>query len=194
MSVPLSKLDAVNQLLAFIGEDSVSTIPTSGVSDATIAAATIDAALLEVLTAGLQCNVDRKYPLSPNIYGRVLVPANVLNLDGHYASDDFTQRGDSGVMYVYDKTNMTYTFTGTIYCDITWWFDFANLPQHVRDFITKKALVEFEVEAMHESGLRNAAAWKFKESLRQFTQLELRNNNKTLVSNCPTVAKIMRRY
>ena len=40
---------------------------------------------------------------------------------------------------LYDRANHTYTFTEKVECDITWLFDWVDLPVPIADFITARA-------------------------------------------------------
>ena len=42
---------------------------------------------------------------------------------------------------LYDKTNHRYTWPdfSTVLCDVTWAFDFTDIPQPIREFITARA-------------------------------------------------------
>ena len=41
---------------------------------------------------------------------------------------------------MYDKQNHTYKFTdGSVECDVTWFFDWVDLPQPIKDYITARA-------------------------------------------------------
>ena len=40
---------------------------------------------------------------------------------------------------LYDKANHTYTFTQKVECDITWLFDWVDIPTPIADFISSRA-------------------------------------------------------
>ncbi len=130
-----SLLEAVNAVLATIGELPVSSIPTSGFSEAVLARDTILEVSREVQSIGLHCNTDYKYKLTPDISGFIVLPPGVLKIDASYRYNDVTQRDGK----LYNREDHTFVFTEPIEVDIVWELEFEDLPETVRRYIVIRA-------------------------------------------------------
>jgi hypothetical protein len=133
-----SELDAVNTMLTAIGESPVNSLTGDTVVDVLVAQAVLKEVSRKVQSGGLHCNTDSAYKLQPDIDGYITLPVNILRIDGTESYNpgiDITQRAGK----LYDKTGQTSIFTQDIYCDVTWFLDFDELPEHVRHYIALRA-------------------------------------------------------
>ena len=77
--------------------------------------------------------------MTPDTNNEIVIPNNILQIDPtQNASNvelDVVRR--SGKLY--DKAHHTYTFTKEIECDITWLFDWVDVPTPIADFIISRA-------------------------------------------------------
>ena len=75
----------------------------------------------------------------PDTNKEILIPNNMLQIDASKnaanAQLDVIKR--SGKLY--DKANHTYSFDKKVSCDITWLFDWVDIPTPIADFIINKA-------------------------------------------------------
>ena len=144
MAVSLtSKLDAINSMLIGIGEAPVNTI-NSGLQEAEIAAITLDTISREVQSAGWAFNTDIRYSLSPNSSNNITLPLNTLRVDTtnllrNYDTDVIEREGK-----LYDRTKNSFEFTATVEVDIIFLFDFEELPEIARRYITLRAGRKFQ--------------------------------------------------
>jgi len=130
-----TKLQAVNIILSNIGQAPVTTLSSVNPMVST-ALGILNEVTTSALGEGWAFNTERAYPLLPNIDGHILVPENVISYDSHPNSlhDLVTRNGR-----LYDKIAHTDVFTGEIELDVVWFFDFEDLPQPVRNYITVRA-------------------------------------------------------
>jgi len=134
--VPLTELEAVNIMLEVIGELPVSSLEAAPtMSEANIARTLLHNISRDVQTHGLECNTDTDYELSLNEDSKIEIPTNALRVDATDRTKSIVIRGG----FLYDKDNRTDVFSESLKCDIVWFLDFADLPQHVRAFITIRA-------------------------------------------------------
>ena len=95
----------------------------------------------DVQNEGWVFNRELHYPLTPDADGQIYVPENVLRMDMHdnatYRTTDFVLRGGK----LYDKMNHTYTFNPhvAIEFDITWKWEYEELPSVFKRYITLRA-------------------------------------------------------
>jgi len=132
------ELPAVNQILQSCGQAPVTTLDQTN-PDVAIAYQTLLEVSREVQAEGWSFNKEYFYELTPDNNNQILIPNNMLQVDlSHTASNmdkDVIRR--SGKLY--DKANHTYTFTEKVECDITWLFDWVDLPVPIADFIVARA-------------------------------------------------------
>lgn len=137
----MSELDAVNTMLAIIGEAPINSLDVSGLSEAAIAQQTLLEVSREVQEKGWGFNTDDDYELPLTIDGFIQVPTNVLRIDAEDSEGvKVVQRGSR----IYDRENHTYVFTKTIKFKVVWMLAFEELPQAARYFIAIRAARKFQ--------------------------------------------------
>jgi hypothetical protein len=133
-----TELSAVNTILGTIGQAPITTLDFQN-PEVSFAYNLLETASEDVQNEGWVFNREDAYPLIPNSDGEVLLPENVLQMDFSadpvYRSQDVIRRGRK----LYDKKNHTYKFTGKLECDILWKFDYSDLPQCFKRYITLRA-------------------------------------------------------
>lgn len=146
---PMTELDAVNVMLASIGQTPVNTLNVSGIRDVEIARTTLHNTLRAVSTRGWHFNTDRKFPVAADINGKVAVPADALKMDAHREWDaDLVIRDDSGTRRMWDLVNHTFVLTenheAPFYFDIVRVLSFETIPQTARNYIGYRAARQFQ--------------------------------------------------
>jgi len=138
MLAPATDLEAVNSILASIGESPVSTLEDTGVVDAAMALRTLREVNREVQGRGWHFNMDEDYPLAPTFpEGVIEVPRNSIRTEPSdpTARLDFTVRGRK----LYDKRHHTYQFKETVKVKIVTLLPFEDIPQFARNYISIRA-------------------------------------------------------
>ena len=135
-----TQLQAINQMLSGIGQAPVVSLDVAN-PEIAIALNVLDSVSRDVQGERWHFNTEVNYPFTPDNNGDISVPANVLQLsDNKFAN---TQKYQTVLRNgkLYDKVNHTYTFPvgETIKCDVVWQFDFEDLPQVFKDYITQRA-------------------------------------------------------
>jgi hypothetical protein len=152
-----TELQAINQILASVGQAPVTTLDTDTVTtsdgqtvtvvtnpDIAIAYDTLQEVSREVQAEGWSFNKEYDYLLNPDSVTKYIeYPQNALQVDlsnnpryaSAYAYRDVVRRNDR----LYDKINKTDTWDDPIYCDILWWRPWTDLPAAVQDYITARA-------------------------------------------------------
>lgn len=138
-SLVATELAAVNQILGAVGQAPVTTLDNTN-PDVAIAYGTLLDVSREIQGEGWSFNREVEYPFTPDANDQILIPSNVLAID---LSDVPENRGVDSVVRsgkLYNKTNHTYVWSvGPVLCDVTWAFDFVDIPQPIRDFIVARA-------------------------------------------------------
>jgi hypothetical protein len=200
MTLATTKLDAVNQMLSSIGEAPAVSLDTDN-SEIAVAESTLDEVSRAIQSEGWNFNTEYEYPFTPNENGEIVIPANVLQIaDNKFKSLARYQTViRSGKLY--DKLSHSSVFTGTVYCDVVWCFEFPDLPQAFKDYIATRASRVFagkvvasaeqiKIIAQDELSYRaNALAYDTKTS--EVNMFGLRNGQNTYISYTPfdTIAR-----
>jgi len=138
-----SKLDAINSMLIGVGEAPVNTL-NSGLQEAEIAAITLDTISREVQSAGWAFNTDIRYTLSTNSLNHIPVPANCLQIDTTALRRDYDTDIVLRNQKLYDRTKNTFEFTGEVVVDMIQLFEFEEIPEVARRYITLRAGRKFQ--------------------------------------------------
>ena len=132
------ELPAVNQILQSCGQAPVTTLDQTN-PDVAIAYQTLLEVSREVQAEGWSFNKEYNYEMTPDNNNEIRIPNNMLQIDlsQNAANMDKDVIRRSGKLY--DKANHTYTFTDKVECDVTWLFDWVDIPTPIADFITARA-------------------------------------------------------
>ena len=175
----ITELEAVNICLGVIGETPVSTIPVSGVSEATIARDLLYEKSRDVQTEGQMFNTREDYTLTPDVDGYIALPSNTLQVDSmNYWNDYIEYNGQ-----LYDRDNNTNVFSSAQKVVIVTFEAWTAIPQHVRQYIVILAARAFQERFVADSDL-----WKFTQddedkAKRQFQRIEDKNANFSIFDN-----------
>jgi len=135
-----TELDAVNSILMSVGESPVNTLDTQS-PEVVIAQSTLRQVCREIQSEGWSYNTEYEYPFTLNSQKEVIIPPTVLQLDvnryKHQDNYDVVRREGK----LYDRYNHSFKFEGIeiLYCDVVWFYEFADIPQAFRDYITARA-------------------------------------------------------
>ena len=159
MAVSLTtKLSAIKSMLIGIGEAPVNTL-NSGLQEAEIAAILLDNISREVQSLGWSFNTDLRYNLNRDSGNNISLPTNTLQVDStklkrQYSSDIVLRNGK-----LYDRTKNTFEFTADIEVDILLLFDFEEIPEVARRYITLRAGRKFQENILGSSEMTQLQ-WK----------------------------------
>lgn len=179
----MSKLDAVNQMLASIGQSPINTLTGSIPKDASKAVLALDTVLREVLTKGWSFNTDEDYVLNPDGNSNILIPANAMWLDPEYQFKDYVMRWDSGVAKLYDRKDHTFTITDEVKCRIVWSYAFEEIPQVARHYIAMRAGRIYQSQIVGSELLFQFTKLHEDEAYAAFKRLEKRSKRYNLIGN-----------
>ncbi len=139
---PLTELEAINVILATSTQAPISTLEDNQITDASLAANTLRATLVEVQTQGLTFNNETNYEISPDQNGYIILPRNTLKVDTDGADADINvvQRGTK----LYNKDDHTFVWTKAVSLDITFGFTFEELPPYVANYCVIRAARKYQ--------------------------------------------------
>ncbi len=148
---PTTELQAVNVMLALIGEQPVSSLETD-YTESLLARTELHNTSRAVQKKGYQCNSEDNYPLTPTVDGYYMVPANCLRINPSEVGLDVAWRGDK----LYDRYEHTYVFTTTTMdVDLVFFLPFTDLPEAIRYYITIRAARRFAEDIIGSPDIGN---------------------------------------
>jgi len=135
------ELQAVNQILASVGQAPVTTLEQTN-PDVAIAYNTLQQVSREVQAEGWTFNKEYHYPLKPDVDKEFKIPDNMLQMD--LCTDVFYNKNKDPIRRdgkLYDRNSHSFKWEEdkTHYFDITWLFNWSDLPPVIRDYITARA-------------------------------------------------------
>ena len=133
------ELPAINQILMACGQAPVTTLDETN-PDVAIAYQTLLEVSREVQSEGWTFNKEPHYKMTPDsVTNHIVIPNNVLQIDLSASNASDKQAIIKGGK-LYDKEHHTWEWTdGAVDCDITWLFDWVDLPRPIQDYITARA-------------------------------------------------------
>jgi hypothetical protein len=135
-----TQLQAINQMLTGIGQAPVVSLDIANPEIAT-ALDILESVNREVQGEGWHFNTEINYPFTPDANDEIVVPSNVLQLSDNKISNLQQYQTVLRNGKLYDKINHTFKFTTSdpVRCDVVWLFNFEDLPQVFKDYITQRA-------------------------------------------------------
>jgi len=135
-----TKLEAVNLVLACMGESPVNTLSAGSGKplQAVLAETELDRTSREIQSQGWHYNTEKKYTLTRDNNDRITLASNILQVDtevNKYSDVDVVQRGTT----LYDAKNHTDTFTKDIEAEVVFYLEWTQLPEPFRNWISMRA-------------------------------------------------------
>ena len=188
----ISELDAVNSVLANIGQSPVNSLTENSV-DIGLAVRHLSNVSRELQMRGWSFNTDSEYVLSPNSDDKIAITDNILAVDldnTDYPELDVVIRGS----FLYNRYTRSYTFTGDIEADVTWLNAWDDLPPHAQNYIVVTAGIRLSDDteagpASHKFGQEDQLhAWN------AFKSQEIDTNDANLVRYSRSASLRRRRW
>lgn len=146
MSDPIAvstELEAVNTMLQAVGAAPVQSLTVTSDSDVTTAVSVLRETLKEVQSQGWDFNTDTRYSLTRTEDDEYVIPSNVAAIDVN--TDDYPNvRATERNRKLWDQENHTFTWDQDLTFDIVWLFEFDEIPQTARNYVTLKAARKFQ--------------------------------------------------
>ena len=157
MASKRTKLDAVNTIISNIGQAPTTTLDTQN-PQVNLAELVLDEVSNKVQAEGWVFNTEQDYPFNPDaVTGQIAVPENVLRIDQPWGTDYNVVIRDGKL---YDRNAHSYTWTEQQCLNVTWLFDFEDLPEAAKEYIIIRAANLF---AMRATGSTEIAKYSERE-------------------------------
>ena len=134
----MTKLEAVNRLLAATGETPVQTLEQAYIQKE-LAESTLDRVSRDIQSEGWWFNEDEDVVATKDVNDQVVLPSDTLKVFCRQDNGNLVQRGLS----IYDRENRTFVITDEVKIDLIIQLDWDTLPHSAREHITAVAAFEF---------------------------------------------------
>ena len=149
-----TELEAVNIMMAAIGESPVNTLTGTLPADVVMARSTLTEVNKEVQSEGWSFNTEIDVTQQrTDGTNNIDLSTDVLRIDPNihqHPTIDAIQRG----LKLYDRLNNTYIFDEDLICTIVYFRTFVEIPEPARRYITIKAARIFVDRLVGDEGLR----------------------------------------
>jgi hypothetical protein len=192
MNTLTTKLEAINTMLATIGETPVSTLEDTGVVDVAIAKRVLHNVSRRVQVKAWEFNLEKSFTLTPTFPKKeIVLPANTLGVDSVGSDIGITvvQRGTR----LYNNTDHTYIFDEALDVDLILFLDFEELPEAARDYITIKAARIFQQQTVGSLDLEAFSEREELMSLIVLKQFDGESADYSILTGTRSVANVLAR-
>ena len=148
-----TQLEAVNIMLAAIGEAPINTLSGTVPVDVKLAEATLTEINKEVQSEGWSFNTEINVELTRGDADQILLASNVLRVNPNvhdHPDIDAIQIGSK----LYDRKNHTYTFSESLKCTVVYYRTFNEIPEPAKRYINIKAARIFVDRLVGDEELR----------------------------------------
>jgi hypothetical protein len=135
-------------MLLSVGKSPVNTTSVPGVNAVSNAMTVLYNTVREVQSRRWWYNYDTDFKITPDGSGNVIRPTTCTGFAPSERWRNYIERWNSnagsGALCMWDLDSQTFNLTsllqqGYLLCDVQWCFEFEQVPQVVRNFITRKA-------------------------------------------------------
>lgn len=182
-----TKLDAINTILASVGDSPISSLTDHQNVDVYNAERMLDEVSRKVQGQGWTFNTLEEMEIKPDVNSKKIrySPAWIVihSTDGN----TYAKRGD----YLYDVTNKTYLFDTDITMTIIEALDYEDLPDCFKTYITAKAAIAFQSRYLGDSDVSQMLVAEMQEAYGDLVQYSIDNSTNTL--QIPAISSVLTR-
>lgn len=193
--IPQTELEAVNLILATIGESPVSSLAPSGHVDAVMAHRTLGETSADVQSRGWHFNTDKDYPLKPDATEpyEIRLPQDVARVDPSdtSASEDLAVRAGK----LWDRRRHSSSFSGvdSVKVDVVWILPFEDLPLAARRYVSVRAARVFQDRVVGDNALHGYSRRDEERALAGLRKYEAKAARRNILNSSWSVARILAR-
>ena len=188
-----TELEAINIMLAAIGEAPVNSLTGLLPVDARTAQNTLTEINKEVQSEGRSFNTEIDVTLTRDGSNQISLPANVLRVDANihqHPTIDPIQRG----LKLYDRQNNKYEFDEDLICTVVYFREFNEITEQARRYINIKAARVFVDRLIGDQGLRTYTQEDETRARAILTESDYANADHNLLRGDPSLTSIFDTY
>ena len=176
---PMTELEAVNEILASIGESPLNTLENLTDIDGINAYRILKNINRQFQSRGWSFNRNESYVLNPDSDTNKILWLDTLLFIKDSNGTKYVKKGK----YLYDLTNQTDTFKAPVTVEVILLTEFEDMPDAARSYIVAKASTEFSMKYLGDDGLLQGLRAREQEAWSYFNEYELDNNNYNMLEN-----------
>ena len=188
-----TELEAINIMLAAIGEAPINSLTDTLPVDARTAQNTLTEVNKEVQSEGWSFNTEIDVTLTRDGSNQINLPTNVLRVDANihqHPSIDPIQRG----LKFYDRQNNKFEFDDDLICTVVYFRDFNEITEQARRYINIKAARIFVDRLIGDQGLRTYTQEDETRARAILTESDYANADHNLLRGDPSLTNIFDTY
>ena len=188
-----TELEAVNIMLAAIGEAPINSLIGTLPVDARIAQSTLTEVNKSVQSEGWSFNTEIDVTLTRNVSNQINIPTDVLRVDANihqHPTIDPIQRGSK----LYDRLNNKYEFDEDLICTVVYFRDFDEIPEPARHYINIQASRKFVDRLVIDQSLRSYTQQDEARARAILMETDLANADHNLLRGDPSLTSIFDTY
>jgi len=188
-----TELEAINIMLASIGEAPINTLTGTLPVDAKLAQNTLSEINKEVQSEGWSFNTEIDVNLTRDSSKNINLAANVISADPNihdHPSIDAIQRG----LKLYDRKAHTFEFEEDLKSTVVFLRDFDEIPEPARRYITIKAARVFVDRLVGDEGLRSFSQQDEVRARAILMETDLENGDHNLLRGDPSLTSVFDTY
>ena len=188
-----TELEAINIMLAAIGEAPINSLTDTLPVDARTAQNTLTEVNKEVQSEGWSFNTEIDVTLTRDGSNQINLPINVLRVDANihqHPTIDPIQRG----LKLYDRQNNKYEFDEDLICTVVYYRDFDEITEQARRYINIKAARIFVDRLIGDQGLRTYTQEDETRARAILTESDYANADHNILRGDPSLTNIFDTY
>ena len=188
-----TELEAINIMLAAIGEAPVNSLTGTVPVDVRLAQSTLTEVNKEVQSEGWSFNTEIDVTFTRNNSKQITFSSDVLRIDPNihqHPTIDAIQRG----LKLYDRLNNRFEFDEDLICTVVYFRTFDELPEPARRYITIKAARIFVDRLVSDDGLRTYTQQDEIRARAILMETDLANGDHNVLRGDPSLTSVFDTY
>tara|TARA_B100000131_G_C17969109_1_gene553679 strand:+ start:332 stop:940 length:609 start_codon:yes stop_codon:yes gene_type:complete len=188
-----TELEAINIMLAAIGEAPINTLVGTLPVDARIAQSTLSEVNKSVQSEGWSFNTEIDVTFTRDSSNQISLPTDILSIDAnihHHPTIDPIQRG----LKLYDRQNNKFEFDEDLICTVVYFRNFDEIPEPARHYINIQAARKFVDRLVSDQALRTYTEQDETRARAILMETDLANGDHNILRGDPSLTSIFDTY
>ena len=188
-----TELEAINIMLAAIGEAPINTLVGTLPVDARIAQSTLSEVNKSVQSEGWSFNTEIDVTFTRDSSNQISLPTDILSIDAnihHHPTIDPIQRG----LKLYDRQNNKFEFDEDLICTVVYFRNFDEIPEPARHYINIQAARKFVDRLVSDQALRTYTEQDETRARAILMETDLANGDHNILRGDPSLTNIFDTY
>ncbi len=188
-----TELEAINIMLAAIGEAPVNSLTGTVPVDVRLAQSTLTEVNKEVQSEGWSFNTEIDVTLTRDASKQVALSTDILRIDPNihqHPTIDAIQRG----LKLYDRLNNKFEFDEDLICTVVYFRTFNEIPEPAKRYINIKAARIFVDRLVSDDGLRTYTQQDEIRARAILMETDLANGDHNVLRGDPSLTSVFDTY